>query len=375
MNSQGPMTAMLATLCGSIVLVSSSTAQFIAPMLPACWIRPPDKAPTTPAPSPQPIPQWPVNHGEQKPGVVAQPDEKKLPGEAPKEYANVEELLAALETADKDLTTLTADITYDNIAGEVEGGDRQIRRGKVSFRNQKPTSVPAVDAAPVPAPLVKVPPVAPPAATPAPKPTGEAQPIPKTPDTGIKPTKPDATSAKSFAVTFDVVIKSGKQTVEARSFILNEGVLVEKLAGEKRINRYKLGGDAAKIDPLKIGEGPFPIPFGQKPADIKARFTVELLPGLTDVPAVKEASRQFFQDTYQLRLVPKPGTKAAKEFSEARIWFGKKDLLPVMARTTKMGGGSDEFRLINVQLNKPIEESVFSTATPEGWTLEEKEMR
>jgi len=340
---------LLTFLCGSLSLVALPTTPG------SLQAMQPDKAPVSPPP-PKPIPQWPENHGTPKPtGTPTQPSDKT--DHPPTEYTTAEQLLVALESADQHLSTLTADITYDNIAGEIEGGDRQIRRGTVSFRNSKPPAPATPDA------------LAPPPATPQPKPPTDST------TAALPPTKSPPAASKSFAVTFDTLRKDGKLTTEARSFILNDGVLVEKLANDKHINRYKLGGGAAKIDPLKIGEGPFPIPFGQKPADINARFTVELLSGLTDVPTTSDAAKKLFADTYQLRLIPKPDTKPAKEFSEARIWFTKKDLLPIMARTTKVGGGSDEFRLVNIKLNAPIDDSVFSTATPDGWTLEEKEMR
>ncbi|MBC7771865.1 MAG: hypothetical protein H7210_05180 [Pyrinomonadaceae bacterium] len=354
---------MLATLCGSVILVSGSTAQFITPLLPGMWIGQPEKSPPTLPVVPPPAPGPAAD-------AIVQPNQKKKPDAAAKEYTTVDELLAALETADKDLTTLTATMTFDNVAGEIEGGERQSRRGTVSFRNSKTLAAGAGNVDPKP-----VPPAVAPGAAPG---GGDGPAAPKGAAVPADAAGPIATSSKSFAVTFDVRISGdNKMSREARTFIMHEGVLVEKLANDKHINRYKLGGgtDAAKIDPLKIGEGPFPIPFGQKPADITARFSVALLPGLTDVAAQEEPARKMFEETYQLRLIPKPGTKAAKEFSEARIWFAKKDLIPIMARTNKIGGGLDEFRLVNIQLNKPIDDAVFSTAVPEGWTLEEKEMR
>lgn len=345
-----------AILSVSLLLATSLTMHVTAPAspLPAGRQPQPEKTPAAPPPAPNPAP------------AAVHPDEPAKQGEVPKEYTTVEELLAALETADQDLRTLTADLTYDNIAGEVEGGDRTIRRGRVSFSNPRlPSAASASPATPAKPPA--------PADPPAVKPAGPAEPV----ATALAPSVPAARPGKSFAVTFDTRFSDNKRFVEARTFILNQGILVEKLAGEKRINRYRLGVAAggAAIDPLKIGEGPFPIPFGQKPADIKARFDVSLLPGLKDFSTEDADARKTFDACYQLRLVPKPGTKAAKEFTEARIWFAKKDLLPIMARTNKIGGGSDEFHLINIRLNQPIEDQVFSTATPEGWTVEEKEMR
>lgn len=239
------------------------------------------------------------------------------------EATTADELLARLETADRTLESLSANIRYVTVS--TLDGDTQTRLGRVFF-----VSAPA---------------------------------------------GADGARAKSINVTFDTVQQDGKKSEEGRSFILNRGVFVEKSTKDKQINRYKLGVKGRVIDPLKIGEGPFPLPFGQKAADIKARFEVEFLSGTDGMTFKDEGVKRFYEGTYQLRLVPKAGEKAAKEFAEARIWFEKKDLIPVQARTTKLeGAGSDEFFLWDILLNQPVEETLFDTTTPAGWLEEQKEL-
>lgn len=243
---------------------------------------------------------------------------------AGKEAATADELLALLETADKDLKSLKADLRYQTVS-ELDG-DEQVRMGHVYFVTREEGA--------------------------------EAK-------------------SRSINVTFDTLKRGSTLTQENRSFILNRGVFVEKASQDKQINRYRLGPKGKTIDPLKIGEGPFPLPFGQKPADIKERFVVELLAG-TDGMTFKSPDaglKGYFEKTYQLKLIPRPGTKAAGDFAEARIWFQKDGLLPVQARTIKPNNsGSEEFFLWNIRRNEPVDESLFNTETPAGWQEEEKEL-
>ncbi len=258
-----------------------------------------------------------------RPNSPAPPEPAPPAAVAVGDATTADELLERLATADRDLRTLSANLRYVTVS--TLDGDSQTRIGRVFFDSQP----------------------------------ADAQ--------GVR--------AKSINVTFDTVQRDGKSSAEGRSFILNQGVFVEKSTKDKQINRYKLGSKGKTIDPLKIGEGPFPLPFGQKPEDIKARFEVEFLPGTDGMTFKDEGVRRFYEGAYQLRLVPKAGQKAANEFVEARIWFEKKDLIPIQARTTKPeGAGSDEFFLWDILLNEPVEATLFDTATPTGWQEEQKDL-
>src|SRR4051794_12475411 len=57
---------------------------------------------------------------------------------APGEFASADDLLKALERADENLTSLTADIRYDRTF-ELQG-DRQVRTGKLYFVSGKPAA-------------------------------------------------------------------------------------------------------------------------------------------------------------------------------------------------------------------------------------------
>jgi hypothetical protein len=262
---------------------------------------------------------------------------------APGEFKDASELLDALENADEKIRTITADLSFTTVAGEIEGNDKQIRRGKVWFRNR---SEPVEPAASQPA---------------APKPAAKPETV--TPSTNA-----------AACVYFEYLIlpaSNNKRVAENKTYIVDGPVMIEKIEGEKLVNRIRFAPGEKQQDPLKLGEGPFPLPFGQKREEVLARFNARLVPALETV--VVESLKQRLAECYQLVLTPKPNAGISSKVKEVRVWYQKKDLLPTQAIIVRPDGGSDEFFLIGMQVNKPLPPNVFDTSVPAGWRVEEKE--
>jgi hypothetical protein len=237
----------------------------------------------------------------------------------PARIDSVDDLLTALERADEGLTTLTADIVYDKVFDLA--GDQQTRRGKVYFEALAAGT--------------------------------------------------DSAKARRFAIDFDQLIvggSSGRVENERKSYVFDGQWLVERTPGQKQIIKRQIAPPGEKFDPLRIGEGPLPLPIGQKKADILSRYRAELLPADKDVA---EGDKGFVMGSYQLRLVPRPERERDDEFREIRLWYRASadgsNLLPRMARTRARSGDETTVRLINVKLNGTIPADVMDTTTPPGW--------
>jgi hypothetical protein len=291
-----------------------------------------------------------------------QPAAKDAPAPpAPGAISSADELLTALEKQDKTLRTLAAQVQYDKRASKLEAEDRQTRTGSLFFEDRRH----ADDGAPAPNA----------------EPNGNAEAA--APDTG-----------RRFAVVFKSLAVDGPNGREVRPenevYILNGEYLVRKEPDAKQIFKYRLakkeGGAIA--DPLRLGEGPFPIPIGQRKDDVLARFAAELRPGLDEIVipppadtdedrARAERSRRRFDSCYQLRLVPKPNSEEARQYREIRVWYFKDTLLPSMARTVETDGSRSEFQLLktDMKVNQTLPDGVFDISVPAGWAVEENEFR
>jgi outer membrane lipoprotein-sorting protein len=250
----------------------------------------------------------------------------------PESIATADDLLAKLETADKDLTSLQADMQYDRVFELA--GDRQIRTGKLYYVDSKAKTA-----------------------------DGKAAP-----------------GSRKFAIRFSS-LRLGEEParIEEKVMVFDGEWLIEKNPAVKQIIKRHVVAPGQSFDPLKIGEGPFPLPIGQKREDILQRFTAELLnpeEGLVandpkDLPSLKK----FVADTYQLKLVPKD---PKSEFKEVRLWYqkspDKKTLIPRMARTVNQADDVSLVELTGVTLNQTVPTDVMDAKSPTGWEERVEEM-
>lgn len=278
--------------------------------------------------------------GDVAPAAAAAAERMAAAQAMPGEFKDAEALLNALESADKDLVSLTADVKYDRTF-EIQG-DRQVRLGKLYF---------VVD--------------------------------PPAPDDATK------TPRKRFAIKFDRLYVGEVVRDEHKTYIFDGQWLMEKDQDTKFFMKRQVVPPGEHFDPLKIGEGPFVLPIGQKKADIDRRYTVQLLPTNEGIEPAADATEPEKRDaerlkgdvagSWQLKLTAKPEFAPEEEFSEIRLWYkrgAKGELLPRLARTVNKAGDVAVVLLTNTELQlvgKPenkdaaVPAAVVDTTAPEGW--------
>ncbi len=185
-------------------------------------------------------------------------------------------------------------------------------------------------------------------------------------------------SRRKFAVhftelEFDDRIEKG----EDRSYVFDGQWLVEKLHKEKQLFKRQVVPPGQQFDPLRLGEGPFPIPIGQSRDEILERFDATLL-------ATDEGLEEFLEDqavidwlksehhpTFQLLLTPREEFAAELDLAEIRIWYRKADLLPRAAWTRAVNGNESTIQLINQVDNSEVPSEMLDTRVPpNGWDVE-----
>lgn len=100
---------------------------------------------------------------------------------------------------------------------------------------------------------------------------------------------------------------------------------------------------------FRLGEGPFPLPFGQKKADILRHFTVRLISPADRAPG------GFVGD--HLELTPRPGTEMDRRYQAIHFYIDRELDLPIRVRTTDKE--EDRELLVtftNVEPNKGLRE-------------------
>lgn len=162
-------------------------------------------------------------------------------------------------------------------------------------------------------------------------------------------------------VVFDVRKVGDRVDKNARKeYILDNGVLVELDYKTKlRVDRDVLR-PGEKLNLLKLGEGPFPLPVGQPKGEVHKMFDVKRIGAGKDDPA----------DTTHIELVPKPGTRFARKFKKLDVWVENKTNFPRRIVTEDKNGLTIRITdLTNIQVNPGVSDRDFQPPSTEGWTV------
>jgi hypothetical protein len=181
---------------------------------------------------------------------------------------------------------------------------------------------------------------------------------------------------RKFALKFetlDVRGAAGDQPVrreDKQSFIFDGTWLLETRDADKFFVRRRIVAPGIVKDPVKIGEGPFPLPIGQRKADMLERFVITLTDPLENAPE-NERLRAVLSTCVQIKLVPKVDTPGARDFREIRLWYRMKDWMPIFAQTINLDDSSAEvFIILSGEWDATPAAATFSTMPPpasEGW--------
>lgn len=127
-------------------------------------------------------------------------------------------------------------------------------------------------------------------------------------------------------------------------YLLDQGWLTDRNYSKKTDTRRQVVKKGDKVNLLKLGEGPFPLPIGQDKTDVHANFDVTMIPPAQDDPP----------NTIHLQLKPKPGTKLAKRISQLDVWVDRNLGFPIRIDTIDATGG-DQRRsdLSHLVINAP----------------------
>lgn len=252
----------------------------------------------------------------------------------PRRFGSASELLTALETADKDIRTFTATIRYIRLF-EVQG-DIQTRLGELSFKTDPPTDI--------------------------------------EPDF-VVPQQPQPVRKRSVAVKFHTFIAGDRQDKEERVWIFDGEWLVEKNPAERQFIKRRMVRPGQVFDPLRVGEGPFFVPVGQRRNDMESYFHTALRDsdeGLSDEfdpdrDALFKALARKLDGLIQLELRPRAGIKQVEDFEIIRVWYDPQTLLPRASLSVDPLGDIDIFELFSIDINEktsPLAADAFSVKIP-----------
>jgi len=149
-------------------------------------------------------------------------------------------------------------------------------------------------------------------------------------------------------------------------YMLDKGWLIDRDYKRKvQIERQVLK-PGEKINLLKLGEGPFPLPIGQPREEVLKIFDVKKIDAKQGDPA----------DTVHLELVPKQNTRFAKQFKKIDTWVETKTNFPRRIQTVdKSEAETRTTDLTNIQVNVGLKDDAFVQEKIGGdWTQKSEQM-
>ncbi|MCW5776422.1 MAG: outer membrane lipoprotein carrier protein LolA [Phycisphaeraceae bacterium] len=186
------------------------------------------------------------------------------------------------------------------------------------------------------------------------------------------PADDGATPRRRFLIEFDRLTVGRRVEQKPQTYVFDGRWLLERLPSERQIVKREVVPPGERWDPLRLGEGPFPVPVGQRREDVLREFSAELLPAGDGLES--EALRAYAADCWQLRLTPHPELAANADFEEVRVWYDRTDLLPRVVRTVSPSGDESLVQLREVRTNDAVrvDERAMSTDLPakrDGWAI------
>jgi hypothetical protein len=178
---------------------------------------------------------------------------------------------------------------------------------------------------------------------------------------------------RRFALYFDEVVNSdGRSTRAIDHWIYADGWLCEQDHRNKSLTKRQIVPPGKSFDPLALGEGPIPIPIGQKREEVLARFEVAEAGIPDDVPLLGS-----MRNVAGLRLVPKPGTEMAKNTAAVELFYDRTSLAPTGIVVREKNGNRSVARISSPVVNGEVKAEdrallEIPQLDPKEWAIDER---
>lgn len=166
-------------------------------------------------------------------------------------------------------------------------------------------------------------------------------------------------------IDFARKIIDGRVIPERIVYLLRDGWLTDRdYTGKVEINRQVLK-PGEKIDLLKLGEGPFPLPIGQDRKEVLRQFEVQKL---APEEGLDQEEVDALKETIHLKLIPREKTELHDQFTEIEVWVDPALHMPVRIATLSRSQLAIQITdLTNVKLNQGADDSAFRLEEVRGW--------
>ncbi|MBS3821219.1 MAG: hypothetical protein GVY16_09700 [Planctomycetes bacterium] len=164
-----------------------------------------------------------------------------------------------------------------------------------------------------------------------------------------------------FRVSFDTLkLGDGRRTKQQVDYIFNGQWLTVARHNLKSLTRYQVATEGQRVEPLRIGKGPFPVPFGQKADEVATYLRAELKTPGNDAPDGSD----------HLLLTPRKNHRRDVNFKTLDLWVSRDSNLPVKVRTADDSHNVTTVAFEDIQTQAELEPTWFTFDKPAGWSVQ-----
>lgn len=178
-------------------------------------------------------------------------------------------------------------------------------------------------------------------------------------------------ATRRFAVVFEKFIDgAGRMDERPVRYLYADGWLTEADFTQRTLIRRQLARAGEGYDPLKPGEGPVPLPIGQRRADVQARFHAALA---ADAPPPSLA--KLGRPLVGAALRPKDGT-SDRDLRAATVWYDAETLVPAGVEARRANGRT-VVTLRGAAFNAGLDDAqrallTLAAGATAGWRVDER---
>ena len=131
---------------------------------------------------------------------------------------------------------------------------------------------------------------------------------------------PGKETAAKFRIHFDTLRQGGGPRVaDEIDYVFDGAWLTVRKKRIKQMIRYQLAPPGKHVEPLQLGKGPFPMPFGQKTEAVLRHF----------VPSTRKGVKTDPPKTDYLKLITRPDRQREVNLKWIEMWVARDTGLPV----------------------------------------------
>jgi len=172
--------------------------------------------------------------------------------------------------------------------------------------------------------------------------------------------KGDARISGRFRIHFDTLRQGAGPTLrEKLDYAFDGHFWTVAKHTIKEMTRYQVVAKGEKAEPLRIGKGPFPLPFGQKADDVLKYYKAETRPIAKNEP----------KGTVYLKLTARRRRYEDLDAVRVEMWIDAKTNLPVRLVSRDKKKRDTAVTLKNLRTNAKFDpRKMFHMPRPAGWS-------